>query len=68
MPQEYGGDAGPLQQIIEDWEQKILSYRQYFQEDEEQFGVDELKRIGASSCCAESLFGAEGTFNRFDEV
>ncbi|CRK86618.1 CLUMA_CG000455, isoform A [Clunio marinus] len=65
MPFEYGGEAGPLQEIIDDWEKKILSYRMYFQEDEEQFGVDESKRIDRSNN-AESLFGAEGSFNQLN--
>lgn len=64
MPLEYGGDAGPIQTIIDEWEQKILSYRQYFQEDEEQFGVNELLRDGASNN-SESLFGM---FPQIDDV
>lgn len=63
MPTEYGGEAGPLQDIIAEWEERILSNRQYFQEDEEQFGVDERLRVGSSNY-VESLFGAEGTFNQ----
>lgn len=59
MPLEYGGEAGPIQDIIDEWEKKILSFRQYFQEDEEQFGVDERLREGTSKN-AESLFGIEG--------
>lgn len=59
MPLEYGGEAGPIQTIIDDWEQKILSYRQYFQEDEEQFGVDEQLRVGLAKN-ADSLFGGTG--------
>lgn len=60
MPLEYGGEAGTIQDIIDEWEKKILSYRQYFQEDEEQFGVDERLREGTSKT-AESLFGIEGS-------
>lgn len=45
MPNEYGGEAGLLHLIIAEWEEKILSYRQYFQEDEEQYGVDERLRV-----------------------
>lgn len=56
MPLELGGESGPIQEIISDWEQKILSYRQYFHEDEEQFGVDERLRVGGSNS-ADSLFG-----------
>jgi len=62
MPEEYGGEAGPIQDIIDEWEKKLLSYRQYFQEDEEQFGVDESKRVG-SQINPESLFGVENDFD-----
>ena len=65
MPTEYGGDAGPIQDIIDEWAQKILSYRQYFQEDEEQFGVDERLRVGTSNN-HESLFTGEGDFGQID--
>lgn len=61
MPAEYGGQAGPFQEIITEWGKKILSYRQYFQEDEEQFGVDERLRAGAAKT-TESLFGVEENF------
>lgn len=65
MPLEYGGDAGPIQMIVDEWEQKVLSYRQYFQEDEEQFGVDEHLRAGTSNS-SDSLFGADGTFSQLE--
>lgn len=65
MPFEYGGDAGPVQDIIDEWEQKLLSYRQYFQEDEEQFGVDERKRVG-SSTSSDSLFGVDGSYSHLE--
>lgn len=31
--------------MIKEWEEKINSYRQYFEEEEEQYGIDESKRI-----------------------
>ena len=37
-------DLFSLSEIIDHWEVKIYSYRQYFEEEEEQFGVDEAKR------------------------
>lgn len=51
-------------EITNEWEQKILSYRQYYEEDEQQFGVDERKRVGCVKS-ADSLFGTEGSFNQF---
>lgn len=65
MPEEYGGEAGPVKDIIDEWEQKLLSYRQYFQEDEEQFGVDEQKRIGNLNN-SDSLFGVDGSYNHLE--
>ncbi|XP_023295375.2 alpha-tocopherol transfer protein-like [Lucilia cuprina] len=44
LPEEYGGLNGSLQNLIDKWEEKILSYRDYFKEDE-QYGVDESLRI-----------------------
>lgn len=41
---EYGGEAGSLESIINSWEKRIVSYRDYYKE-EERYGVDELKRI-----------------------
>jgi hypothetical protein len=43
MPLEYGGEAGTLESIINTWEKRITSYRDYYR-DEEKFGVDERKR------------------------
>jgi hypothetical protein len=44
MPHEYGGEAGSLESITNAWEKRIVSYRDYYKE-EEKFGVDETKRI-----------------------
>lgn len=66
MPAEYGGDAGSLESIINTWEKRIISYRDYYKEDE-QFGVDESKRImrnGKSS--GEKLFGVSGSFRQLN--
>lgn len=44
LPKEYGGLSGSLQDLIDHWEQKVLSYADYFKEDQ-QYGVDESLRI-----------------------
>lgn len=62
LPAEYGGDAGPLQDIINSWEKKLVSYRDYFLE-EDQYGTEEKKRPGRPKN-AESLFGVEGSFRK----
>lgn len=64
LPQEYGGEAGPIQNIIDYWEQKIIAYRDYFLE-EDQYGTDEKKRPGRPKN-AETLFGVEGSFRKLE--
>ncbi|XP_058464609.1 retinol-binding protein pinta-like [Malaya genurostris] len=64
LPEEYGGEAGPIQAIVDTWVKKVESYRDYFKE-EEQFGTDEKKRVGKPKN-AESLFGFEGSFRQLE--
>lgn len=64
MPTEYGGDAGTIESIISSWEKRIVSYRDYYKE-EEQFGVDETKRITQKSA-ADKLFGVSGSFRQLN--
>jgi hypothetical protein len=40
---EYGGEAGPIESIINTWEKKIMSYQDYFQQDE----IDESGKSGS---------------------
>lgn len=63
MPTEYEGEAGSLQSITDEWETKILSYRDYFLEDSKNYGVDEKKRPGRAKN-SDSLFGIDGTFRQ----
>ncbi|CRK86620.1 CLUMA_CG000457, isoform A [Clunio marinus] len=62
MPSEYEGEAGSLQSLVEKWEKKLHSYRDYFVEDIK-FGVDEKKRPGRPKN-PDSLFGIDGTFRQ----
>lgn len=32
LPTEYGGEAGPIQDIIDDWERRLVANRDYFRE------------------------------------
>lgn len=43
LPAEYGGKAGPIQDLIDDWEKKIVDNKDYFNEMEKQ-GTDESRR------------------------
>lgn len=62
LPSEYGGEAGPIQSIIDDLEKRVIAFDNYFVEDEK-FGVDEKKRVGRPKN-SESLFGIEGSFRQ----
>ncbi|XP_058833369.1 retinol-binding protein pinta-like [Topomyia yanbarensis] len=64
FPEEYGGEAGSIQSIVDEWVKKVESYQDYFKE-EEQYGTDETKRIGKPKN-AESLFGFEGSFRKLE--
>ncbi|EAA43295.4 AGAP012165-PA, partial [Anopheles gambiae str. PEST] len=64
LPKEYGGEGDSLKDITANWEKKILSYREYFLE-EDQYGTDERKRVGKAKT-ADSLFGMEGSFRRLE--
>lgn len=61
MPLEYDGEAGSLQSLLDEWEKKLLFYRDYFLDDSRKYGVDERKRIGTAK---NPLLGIEGTFKK----
>lgn len=63
LPTEYNGDAGSIQSLIENWEKKIHSYRQYYLDESNLYGVNEKKRIGQPKNPS-SLFGMDGTFRQ----
>lgn len=65
LPSEYGGEAGPIQDIVDHWEKKIIEYRDYFLEDEAKYGTEERKRPGKPQN-AESLFGTDGSFRKLE--
>lgn len=64
LPSEYGGEAGPIKDMVAVWEKKILSYSDYFAEDE-QYGTEERKRPGKPKD-SEALFGIEGSFRKLN--
>lgn len=43
LPAEYGGKAGPIQDLIDDWESRLVANKDYFNEMEKQ-GTDESRR------------------------
>ncbi|XP_059608032.1 uncharacterized protein LOC132255878 [Phlebotomus argentipes] len=62
LPSEYGGEAGPIQKIIDDLEKDLIGARDFFRE-EDNFGTNEKRRIGRPKN-AETLFGVEGSFRK----
>lgn len=64
LPTEYGGENGSIEQLVKDWEQRILAYRQYWVE-ENNYGTDERLRPG-KPVDFESLFGMEGSFRQLN--
>ncbi|XP_055702661.1 alpha-tocopherol transfer protein-like [Phlebotomus papatasi] len=62
LPSEYGGDAGPIRDINEQWRQKLRSYTPWFKE-QENSKANESLRPGAPKT-ADDLFGMDGTFRK----
>jgi hypothetical protein len=60
LPTEYGGQAGSINDLSNDLNQKLVAMRDYFLEDAK-YGVDESKRPGKPKTAA-TLFGVEGSF------
>lgn len=63
MPAEYGGEAGSIESIINSWEKRIISYRDYYKADE-YYGVDESQRKVRKY--ADKLFGSSGNFRQLN--
>jgi hypothetical protein len=67
MPNEYGGECGPIANIINSWEKRIISYRDYYKE-EENFKVDEKKRMNNKNKMTEQFIdqGVNGSFRKLN--
>lgn len=63
FPREYGGDAGPVQGLIDDLEKRVVAFNDFFIEDE-MYGVDESKRIGQQTKYFENFPGINGSFRQ----
>ncbi|EDW92800.1 uncharacterized protein Dyak_GE21129 [Drosophila yakuba] len=64
LPVEYGGENGSIPELVQQWEQRILAYRNYWEE-EKNYGTDESLRVG-QPVDFESLFGLQGSFRQLN--
>lgn len=64
LPSDYGGECGSLASMAEEWEQHVLSNREFLEE-QKNYGVDEKKRVGRPKN-PETLFGSDGTFKKLE--
>ncbi|XP_063220836.1 alpha-tocopherol transfer protein-like [Bacillus rossius redtenbacheri] len=64
LPQECGGEAGPIAHISDMWYQKLVSWRDWYKE-QESIKVDESKRVGNPPYSSD-MFGLEGSFRKLD--
>uniref|UniRef100_A0A1B6L485 CRAL-TRIO domain-containing protein n=1 Tax=Graphocephala atropunctata TaxID=36148 RepID=A0A1B6L485_9HEMI len=62
LPEEYGGSAGSLADINKQWYEKLMTYRDWFKE-QESIKADESKRPGKPKT-HDDLFGMEGSFKQ----
>ncbi|XP_049767632.1 retinol-binding protein pinta-like [Schistocerca cancellata] len=62
LPEEYGGEAGPIEKLENAWKERIERNAAFFKEDEK-YGVDESKRPGKPKTHTD-LFGVEGSFRQ----
>lgn len=68
MPNDYGGEGGSLESIIKSWEKRIVSYRDYYKE-EEKFSVDFQKKVNSSKGKVTDGFveqGINGSFRKLE--
>ncbi|XP_024888293.1 uncharacterized protein LOC112465123 [Temnothorax curvispinosus] len=65
LPNEYGGKAGPIEEIAAKHIQLLEEFRDYFQYDEANGRVNESLRVGKCES-AENLFGVDGSFKKLE--
>ncbi|XP_075167489.1 retinol-binding protein pinta-like [Haematobia irritans] len=64
LPKDYGGENLSVQELIDMWEEKILSYADFFKE-EEKYGVDESLRVQQEATkSADTSAGLTGSFRK----
>lgn len=63
MPEDYGGSAGKMQDLIDAAYKKLKLYPEFFKEEEETKRVDEKLRPGKPQTESD-LFGTDGNFKQ----
>jgi len=65
LPNEAGGQAGPIQELHNKQMKKLEDHIAWFQEDESNHRVNESLRPGKAKT-ATDLFGVEGSFKKLE--
>ncbi|RLU19744.1 hypothetical protein DMN91_008301 [Ooceraea biroi] len=65
LPNEFGGKAGPVKELMEEQIKKLENFCGWFVEDEKINRVNESLRIGKNET-SNTLFGMDGTFRKLD--
>ncbi|XP_014487731.1 PREDICTED: uncharacterized protein LOC106751368, partial [Dinoponera quadriceps] len=63
LPNECGGKAGPIKELMDANYKKIENFREWFLEDEKNNRVNESLRIGKSKTSGD-LFGVDGSIKQ----
>lgn len=65
LPNEVGGKAGFIQELMDTQFKRIENFREWFLEDEKNYRVNESLRIDKSKTSSD-LFGIEGSFKKIE--
>ncbi|XP_073847338.1 alpha-tocopherol transfer protein-like [Musca autumnalis] len=64
LPEEYGGKAGKIEDLISQWKAKLAEYTPWFKEQESKKANESLRP--GSPKTSDDLFGMEGTFRQLN--
>ncbi|XP_014487684.1 PREDICTED: uncharacterized protein LOC106751312 [Dinoponera quadriceps] len=65
LPNECGGKAGPIRELMDANYKRIVNFREWFLEDEKNNRVNESLWIGKSKT-SDDLFGVDGSFKQIE--
>lgn len=65
LPNELGGKAGAIEELINVQLKRIENFREWFLEDEKSKRVNESQRIGKIKTLSD-LFGLDGSFRKLE--